>query len=104
MLGIERPAAAAPCLVNPGDTDLAGGATAKAWIVSPRLLVAQAVTAALFAIMHVQYEPYVIGQVFVCGALLGWFRWVSGSTLLTILMHGLINLEGMIETMLMQHG
>jgi membrane protease YdiL (CAAX protease family) len=62
------------------------------------------VTAALFAIMHVQYEPYVIGQVFVCGALLGWFRWVSGSTLLTILMHGLINLEGMIETMLMQHG
>ena len=50
MLGIERPAAAAPCLVNPGDTDLAGGATAKAWIVSPRLLVAQAVSAALASV------------------------------------------------------
>lgn len=62
------------------------------------------ITAALFAVMHVQYEPYVIGQVFVCGALLGWFRWVSGSTVLTILMHALINLEGMIETVLAQNG
>jgi membrane protease YdiL (CAAX protease family) len=30
--------------------------------------------------------------------LLGWMRWVSGSTLLTMLLHALINLEGMIET------
>jgi membrane protease YdiL (CAAX protease family) len=34
----------------------------------------------------------------VYGLVLGWFRWVSGSTILTILLHGLINLEGMLET------
>jgi membrane protease YdiL (CAAX protease family) len=29
---------------------------------------------------------------------LGWFRWASGSSLLTIAMHILINLQSMIET------
>ena len=37
-------------------------------------------------------------QVFLLGLTLGWFRWASGSTLLTIGMHILINLESMIET------
>ena len=32
------------------------------------------------------------------GLVLGWFRWASGSTTLTIIMHVLINLEAMIET------
>jgi hypothetical protein len=27
-------------------------------------------------------------------------RWITGSTLLTMLLHGLVNLEGMIETLL----
>ena len=48
----------------------------------------------------VQYDWYVIGQVFAFGLLLGWVRWATGSTLLTILLHGMINLEGMIETVL----
>jgi membrane protease YdiL (CAAX protease family) len=55
-------------------------------------------TALLFAVMHVQYDWFVITQVFGFGLLLGWMRWVSGSTLLTMLLHALINLEGMIET------
>jgi membrane protease YdiL (CAAX protease family) len=58
------------------------------------------VTAALFAAMHVQYDWFVILQVFGFGLLLGWMRWASGSTLLTILLHGVINFEGMIETLL----
>lgn len=59
---------------------------------------------ALFALLHVQYDLYVIGQVFLCGVMLGWFRWATGSTVLAILMHAMINFEGMIETMLAQHG
>jgi membrane protease YdiL (CAAX protease family) len=45
---------------------------------------------------------YVTGQVFAFGLLLGWMRWASGSTLLTILLHGLINFEGMLETLVVQ--
>jgi membrane protease YdiL (CAAX protease family) len=58
------------------------------------------VTALLFAIMHLQYDWSVLVQVFGFGVLLGWLRWVSGSTVLTIVLHALINLEGMIETAL----
>jgi membrane protease YdiL (CAAX protease family) len=32
------------------------------------------------------------------GVFLGWIRWASGSTILTIMLHALINTEGMIET------
>jgi membrane protease YdiL (CAAX protease family) len=39
-----------------------------------------------------------MAQIFLFGLLLGFMRWASGSTLLTILLHALINLEGMIET------
>ena len=57
-----------------------------------------AFTALMWALVHVQYDWYVTGQVFVFGLLLGWMRWATGSTLLTIVLHGLINLEGMLET------
>lgn len=57
-------------------------------------------TAGLFAIIHVQYDWFLIGQVFAFGVLFGWMRWATGSTILTMLLHGLVNLEGMIETIL----
>lgn len=71
--------------------------SADAWIV----ILA---TAALFAVVHVQYDFYVMGQVFVSGLILGWFRWATGSTILTMLMHAMINFEGMLETFLTRHG
>jgi len=58
------------------------------------------IVALLWALIHVQYDWYVISQVFVSGLMLGWIRWASGSTVLTILLHGLINFEGMIETLI----
>jgi CAAX protease family protein len=58
------------------------------------------VTAFLWAIIHLQYELYFIGQVFLYGVILGWFRWSSGSTILTILLHAVANFEGLIETMI----
>ena len=54
--------------------------------------------------MHVQYDFLVIAQVFVFGLLLGFFRWASGSIILTMLMHALVNFEGMLETLLAHHG
>jgi len=62
-----------------------------------------AATALLWALSHLQYDLFVIAQIFVVGLILGWFRWVTGSTLLTILLHGLVNCEGMFETFLSLH-
>jgi len=61
------------------------------------------VTALLWALVHPQYELYYMAQVLAYGLVLGWLRWVSGSTILTILLHGLINLEGMLETFIALH-
>jgi len=60
-------------------------------------------TAFLWSIVHVQYDWFVIAQVFCFGVLLGWLRWASGSAILTMLMHGLINAEGMLETFITLH-
>ena len=54
--------------------------------------------ALVWALMHIQYDWLGMAQVFLVGLMLGWFRWASGSTLLAIGMHILINLESMIET------
>jgi uncharacterized protein len=61
------------------------------------------VTASLWALVHVQYDLYVIAQVFAYGLVLGWFRWVTCSTILTMLLHGLINFGGVLETFLALH-
>jgi CAAX protease family protein len=58
------------------------------------------VTATLWALIHVQYDLYVISQVFAFGLVIGWLRWASGSTLLTMLLHAMINFEGMLETLM----
>jgi len=82
-----------------GEETLFRGFLFRGWLRSPRdawpVIV---VTALLWALTHVQYDWYVTGQVFAFGLLLGWMRWCSGSTILTILLHALINLEGMLET------
>jgi hypothetical protein len=54
----------------------------------------------LWTLLHVQYDWTGMSEIFVAGMFLGWMRYKSGSTLLTIVLHGLFNLEGMIETML----
>jgi len=54
----------------------------------------------LWAALHVQYDWTGILQIFVIGLFLGWMRWRSGSTLLTLLLHGLFNVEGTLETVL----
>jgi uncharacterized protein len=73
----------------------------RGWLRSPRSAwPAILVTAALFAIIHVQYDWFLIGQVFAFGVLFGWTRWATGSTILTMVLHAVVNLEGMVETYL----
>jgi membrane protease YdiL (CAAX protease family) len=51
-----------------------------------------------WALLHIQYDWLGMAQIFTAGLILGWFRWASGSTTLTIVMHVLINAEAMLET------
>jgi len=82
-----------------GEETLFRGFLFRGWHRSPRdAWIAITVTASLWALSHAQYNLYLISQVFVLGLLLGWFRFKSGSTILTILLHGLLNLEAMLET------
>ncbi len=66
----------------------------RGWIRSARSAVPGIlIITALFALMHVkQANWYGIVQVFLIGLTLGWARWLSGSTVLTILLHTLSNL------------
>jgi membrane protease YdiL (CAAX protease family) len=87
-----------------GEETLFRGFLFRGWFREPKdAWFAIVGTAALFALLHVQYDWFVIAQVFGFGILLGWMRWVSGSTILTMLLHGLINFEGMIETVIGLH-
>lgn len=57
-------------------------------------------TSAAWAAMHVQYDGLTLAQIFCIGLLLGWIRWASGSTLLTIMLHMLANLAACIQAAL----
>jgi uncharacterized protein len=54
-------------------------------------------TAAAWALMHLQYELFYIWQVFVLGVAFGWLRLRSGSTLLVIVLHALVNLLALVQ-------
>jgi membrane protease YdiL (CAAX protease family) len=87
-----------------GEEILFRGFLFRGWHRSRRdLWLAIVVTALLWALVHLQYDYYYMGQVFVYGLVLGWFRWLASSTILTIFLHGLINLEGMLETFIAIH-
>ena len=51
-----------------------------------------------FAIIHQQYDLIGLTQVLAMALLLGWARYLSGSILLSIMMHVLANLIAMLET------
>ena len=114
QLDIYRTASAAGCLpllwlavvvVTPiGEESLFRGFLFRGWLRAPRdVWPVILVTAFLWAIVHVQYDWFVIFQVFCFGVMLGWLRWATGSTILTMLLHGLINVEGMLETLIALH-
>jgi membrane protease YdiL (CAAX protease family) len=87
-----------------GEESLFRGFLFRGWLRNPRdAWPVILLTAFLWSIVHVQYDWFVIAQVFCFGVLLGWLRWASGSAILTMLLHALINAEGMFETFLSLH-
>ncbi|EJW11658.1 Abortive infection protein [Rhodovulum sp. PH10] len=52
-----------------------------------------------FAALHVQYDWFGMALVLLAGLLFGWMRWISGSTTLAILLHVVLNLAGVTETL-----
>jgi hypothetical protein len=74
----------------------------RGWVrPGARGVVAVAMISLLWAAMHLQqYSVAIVAQIFVIGLVLGWMRWRSGSTWVTIVLHVLVNLESTIETVL----
>jgi membrane protease YdiL (CAAX protease family) len=57
-------------------------------------------TSAVWTALHVQYNAFYLSEIFVIGLILGYFRWRSGSTWLTVIVHAAINLASMIQVAL----
>lgn len=55
-------------------------------------------TSAAWALIHVQYDAYSIGAIFVMGLILGAARIKTGSTILPIFLHSLANFVATVET------
>jgi membrane protease YdiL (CAAX protease family) len=55
------------------------------------------VTSAIWAAMHIQYDWILVGQIFLIGLVLGWLRWASGSTLLTMMLHVTANFVATVQ-------
>jgi len=73
----------------------------RGWVRSESSAIpAILVISLLFAAIHVQYDWFGMLQVFFIGLLLAIARWRSGSTLLTILMHVLINFWATVQSMI----
>ncbi|HUI96746.1 MAG TPA: CPBP family intramembrane glutamic endopeptidase [Xanthobacteraceae bacterium] len=89
-------------LVGPiGEEVLFRGFLFRGWVTPDwRGAIAVVVIPLLWAAMHLQYDWFGIGQVFLIGLVLSWIRWRSGSCLLTIALHVLVNLVGMVEVAL----
>jgi CAAX protease family protein len=54
-------------------------------------------TSAIWAVIHTQYDLIIVGQIFGLGLLLGWLRLRSGSTVLTIVLHGAYSAGAMVQ-------
>ena len=61
------------------------------------------ITSFLWAIIHLQYDAFDIGQIFILGLLLGVARLSTGSTHLTMAMHCLANVWATVEVLLYVH-
>jgi membrane protease YdiL (CAAX protease family) len=57
-------------------------------------------TSAVWTALHIQYNAFYLSEIFVIGLILGYFRWRTGSTWLTVIVHAAINLASVIQTAL----
>jgi membrane protease YdiL (CAAX protease family) len=76
----------------------------RSWVRSPQsALPGILAVSALFALLHLQYNWFGMLQVFAVGLLLGWSRWRSGSTYMTIVMHAIVNFYSTVQTVVKLH-
>ena len=76
----------------------------RGWVRSPRYaILGILVVAAVFAIIHIQYNWFGVLQVFLIGLTLTWVRWRSGSTLLPMVLHVMANFYAMMQTVVFIH-
>ncbi len=84
-----------------GEELLFRGFLFRGFIHEPRdALPAIILIALIWAMLHVQYDSFGTVLVFAIGVLFGFVRWRTGSTTLVILLHMLLNLESMVETVI----
>jgi uncharacterized protein len=72
----------------------------RGWVRPGSVVTPILVLTLLWTGMHLQYDWFGMSQVFLTGLLLGWLRWLSGSTALTIVLHMLVNVVATVETLL----
>jgi uncharacterized protein len=88
-----------------GEELLFRGFLFRGWQRSPNdAWAAIGVTAVLWAVVHVQYDLLVIGEILLVGLGLGWVRWRTDSTISTILLHAFLNAIGMAEASVRLNG
>lgn len=63
----------------------------------PRVWGTIIVTSAVWAVIHLQYEAFEIGIIFVMGIVLGAARWITGSLYLPLFIHALNNLVSTLQ-------
>jgi uncharacterized protein len=84
-----------------GEELLFRGFMFRGFVHEPRdALPAILVIALIWSLLHFQYEWFGRAQVLAIGVLFGFVRWRSGSTTLVILLHMLLNLESVAETVI----
>lgn len=82
-----------------GEEALFRGFLFRGWAPTPRAVIPAIIFISIFwAAIHTQYDWFGIVQIFLIGLLLGWVRWRSGSTLLAMALHGLINAWATVQT------
>jgi membrane protease YdiL (CAAX protease family) len=84
-----------------GEEILFRGFLVRGWASKARDVVPGTIMiSAIWALLHSQYDWYGILQIFILGLLIGWIRWRSGSTLLTIALHAVINAWSTVQTII----
>ena len=88
------------CVAAPiSEEILARGFLYRGWSVSfLRVPGAIFLSSLAWTSLHLQYDWFFFGEVFTIGLLLGYFRYRTGSTWLTIVLHGLNNTAATIQT------
>jgi membrane protease YdiL (CAAX protease family) len=59
---------------------------------------AMALTTAIWAALHIQYDAFGLAEVTIAGALFGWARIASGTIVLPIALHSIMNLYATLQT------